>query len=112
LPKRTTLRWPSPSVKSTRFVPFASRETLAIAQPAIGIARWDGVSWEPVGGGTGGGNHTVRALTSHNGELIAGGYFTSAGGQPMQCIAVERHVLAAAPVCNLRQQHRPCPHGL
>jgi hypothetical protein len=44
---------------------------------ASGIARWNGTTWQPLGTGIGGG---VYALTVYNGELIAGGNFTTAGG--------------------------------
>ncbi len=46
------------------------------------IARWDGSTWQPLGSGMGGGSlrTCVRALTTYNGELIAGGDFTSADG--------------------------------
>jgi len=53
------------------------------------IARWDGTSWQPFGGGMDGGHGTglsdcappwVFALTVWNGDLIAGGSFETAGG--------------------------------
>ena len=40
--------------------------------------------WKPVGSGM---DDAVRALTVYNGELIAGGSFTSAGGVDANCIA-------------------------
>jgi hypothetical protein len=40
------------------------------------IARWDGNSWKPLGGGMSGTNISVSALTIYNGELIAGGSFS------------------------------------
>ena len=43
------------------------------------IARWDGSTWRALGSGT---NSGVNALTVHNGELVAGGAFTTAGGVP------------------------------
>ena len=43
------------------------------------IARWNGNSWSQLGSGM---DDVVAALTVHNGELIAGGAFTSAGGTP------------------------------
>ncbi len=54
-------------------------------QPNANIARWDGVSWQPLGGGLGG---EVDALTVWDPDgpgplnplLVAGGGFTSAGG--------------------------------
>ena len=53
------------------------------------IARWDGTTWSPLGSGMEGGQyHTdVHALTVYNGELIAGGTFTIAGGTPANYIA-------------------------
>ncbi len=55
------------------------------------IARWDGTIWSPLGSGMGGepGDHETQviALTEYNGELIAGGAFTTAGGTPANRIA-------------------------
>lgn len=42
------------------------------------IARWDGTAWGPVGGGLI--NQYSNALAVFDGDLIAGGYFDSAGG--------------------------------
>ncbi len=42
------------------------------------IARWNGASWQPVGTGM---NWSVQALCVYNGELYAGGAFTTAGGK-------------------------------
>ena len=56
-----------------------------------GIAAWDGNSWHPLGSGMSGGypyDTSVIALTVYNGELIAGGYFTTAGGIDANYIAV------------------------
>ncbi|MFQ5807435.1 MAG: hypothetical protein ACE5I3_13385, partial [Phycisphaerae bacterium] len=48
------------------------------------IARWDGMSWSPLGSGVSGGygaeSRGVYALAVYNGELIAGGDFYTAGG--------------------------------
>src|SRR5688572_27565773 len=44
---------------------------------AARIATWDGTSWSALGTGMSG---TVSALTVYNGNLIAGGAFTTAGG--------------------------------
>ncbi len=45
------------------------------------IARWNGMSWNSVGTGSGNGvNSNVYALAVYNGELYIGGEFTSAGG--------------------------------
>jgi hypothetical protein len=55
------------------------------------IAAWDGSSWSPLGTGMGGGplglGPQVYALAEYNGQLIAGGYFTTAGGVSANCIA-------------------------
>ena len=57
--------------------------------PANNIARWNGTNWAPLGGGSGGYlGGTVSALAVlPNGDLVAGGYFTVAGGQPANRIA-------------------------
>ncbi|MCG8463068.1 MAG: hypothetical protein MI919_42845, partial [Holophagales bacterium] len=72
----------------------AGRFTVAGGVEAENVARWDGSTWAPVGGGTGGTaviNETVYALEVHdqgNGpELFAGGRFSSAGGQSAVGIA-------------------------
>lgn len=47
------------------------------------IARWNGSTWQPLGSGMGiEGPYVpnVCALTVYNGELVAGGWFTAAGG--------------------------------
>ena len=55
------------------------------------IAKWDGVKWSPVGGGTEGVYNSVRALLVHNDgsgpALYAGGSFASAGGVTVNGIA-------------------------
>jgi hypothetical protein len=59
-------------------------------QPASAIARWNGVSWEPLGEGFGhnrGDIPWVAALTIYDNQLIAAGSFTTAGGQPAINIA-------------------------
>jgi hypothetical protein len=64
--------------------------TMAGSTPANCIARWDGTQWFPLGSGMAGPNNPppiVVALTVYNGELIAGGYFTSAGGVPATYVA-------------------------
>jgi hypothetical protein len=49
------------------------------------IARWDGVSWHPLGNGT---NSAVTCLARlPNGDLVAGGSFSTAGGQPCASVA-------------------------
>ena len=57
---------------------------------ANAIARWDGASWTPLGSGFGWSPQTpsVRSLAvMPNGDLIAGGYFTTAGGFSASYIA-------------------------
>ncbi len=53
------------------------------------IARWNGLSWSALGSGVEGQSNTaVYALTVlPNGDLVAGGWFTSAGGVPANRIA-------------------------
>lgn len=48
------------------------------------IARWDGVTWSPLGLGT---NEEIHSLAVYEGDLIAAGYFTEAGGTPAPGIA-------------------------
>jgi hypothetical protein len=52
--------------------------------PALGVARWDGSNWAPLGSGISG---TLYALADYGGSLIVGGRFTSAGGTPANHIA-------------------------
>ena len=63
--------------------------TVAGGVPARGIARWDGSVWSPLGGGMIGVQGAfVSALTVlPNGDLVAGGVFTSAGASPANNIA-------------------------
>jgi hypothetical protein len=50
------------------------------------IARWDGSAWSPLGAGIGGG--LVHALAvMPDGQLVAAGNFTHAGGQSVGSIA-------------------------
>jgi hypothetical protein len=49
-----------------------------------GIAMYDGSNWYPLGTGL---NEYCRAIHEYNGDIIAGGYFTSAGGVPANKIA-------------------------
>ena len=56
------------------------------------IARWDGSNWQPLSGPSGigvdgGQSPGVSALTIYNGELVAAGRFTSAGGLVVNNIA-------------------------
>lgn len=73
----------------------AGQFTAGDGAPLLRIARWDGATWSPVGGGIAVGSSTVnytvavRALTTfddgQNGpRLIAAGSFANAGGKPMQ----------------------------
>ena len=57
--------------------------TSAGGVPANYIAKWNGVSWSPLGSGT---NGEVDALTVFNGQLVVGGRFTNAGGIDMNFI--------------------------
>ncbi|MPZ51915.1 MAG: choice-of-anchor D domain-containing protein [Acidimicrobiia bacterium] len=53
------------------------------------IARWDGQEWTALGEGLtrDSGRPTVRALTVYQGDLIAGGYFETAGGVEVNNVA-------------------------
>jgi hypothetical protein len=48
--------------------------------PALGIAKWDGVSYAPLGSGILSGLGINSLLVMPNGDLIAGGSFTDIGG--------------------------------
>jgi hypothetical protein len=48
--------------------------------PASHVARWDGTTWHPLGGGIANfGYALIRALAKHNGRLYLGGAFGQAG---------------------------------
>jgi hypothetical protein len=62
----------------------------------IGIARWDGNSWAPLGSGT---NERVASLLIERGRLVLGGRFSVAGGRSSSGIAIydaatERRIVA------------------
>lgn len=48
------------------------------------VAAWDGAAWTVLGGGM---NERVMALAVFEGSLYAGGWFTSADGNAVSCIA-------------------------
>lgn len=56
-----------------------------------GIARWDGITWSPVGGGVGGTYPFIYCLKVYDDgtgpALYAGGMFSSAGGIPASFVA-------------------------
>lgn len=58
---------------------------------AKGLAKWNGSSWSAVGGGLGGTNPSARALAVYDDgsgpALCVAGFFTSAGGVPVNGIA-------------------------
>jgi len=53
-------------------------------QPANSIAEWNGSMWSPLGMGVAGSSWCTFAwtMTIYNGNLIVGGAFGSAGGNP------------------------------
>jgi len=63
--------------------------TIAGAVPANHIARWNGAAWDSLGSGVSGSGDTtsVYALSVCGGALLAGGYFTQAGGQDARRVA-------------------------
>jgi len=64
--------------------------TAAGGNPANYIAKWDGNSWSALGSGMGGSGSTlgyVTALAVLGSDLYAGGYFTTAGGITVRCVA-------------------------
>ncbi len=66
-------------------VVFGGSITLAGSSVVSRIARWDGSSWLPVGGGVDGFVRTV--LANRDGGFVAGGQFFNAGGEPAGLIA-------------------------
>jgi hypothetical protein len=57
---------------------------------ANNIAKWNGSSWSALGSGIGkppSDSSSVNALAVLGSDLYAGGYFTTAGGIPANCIA-------------------------
>jgi hypothetical protein len=56
-------------------------------QQAFNIAKWNGQSWFPVGGGLTGSLGRVNSLQEFHGELYAGGAFSMAGNAPASRIA-------------------------
>jgi hypothetical protein len=66
------------------------------------IARWNGTSWSALGSGM---NGAVYALTTlPNGDLVAGGRFTTAGGVSAPHRALEWHELVGAGIGD--ERHR------
>jgi trimeric autotransporter adhesin len=63
----------------------------ADGQPASHIAKWDGGQWTPLGSGVSGGHVVALTVFDDNSGsgpgLYAGGWFTTAGGQPANRIA-------------------------
>ncbi len=58
--------------------------------PALRIARWDGTQWHALGAGVGGAfgsGDAIYTVAVYNGELYAGGAFTTAGGNPANRVA-------------------------
>ena len=57
------------------------------------VARWDGTTWSPLGAGLGTGFTIATSLDVHDDhtgfgpELVVGGYFSTAGGQPVNRLA-------------------------
>lgn len=62
----------------------------SLVRPLGFVAYWDGTDWQPFGSGLAGPpGASVRALqVLPNGDLIAAGDFTSAGGQPADGVAL------------------------
>jgi hypothetical protein len=52
-----------------------------------GIMRWDGQTWQPLGGGIAGTRPYVAAIIVYDGNLIVGGNFTKAGDIDVNYIA-------------------------
>ncbi len=61
----------------------------ADGNPALAIARWNGLSWSDVGGGfqQGASSYVVNSMIVFNNELIAGGYVDSVAGIAIHKVA-------------------------
>lgn len=55
--------------------------------PVLGIAKWDGSTWSPLGTGIVVGSVIKSLLVDNNGDLVAGGAFTNIGGTAANNIA-------------------------
>jgi hypothetical protein len=84
--------WPTslPSVRALAVLPNGDLVaggwfTQAGTITAVGIARWNGAVWSPIGGGMS--SAVLTLLVGANGDLIAGGPFSAAGGSPASSIA-------------------------
>ena len=65
---------------------IAGAALLSVASGATQVLRFDGTTWQPLGGTT---NGQVKALVAlPNGDLVAGGRFTAIG--PVSAIALAR----------------------
>src|ERR1700741_1373140 len=60
--------------------------TLAGGLPAVGVAKWNGTSWSPLGGGLISGLGVSSMIMSNN-DLIVGGSFLNIGGVLVKNIA-------------------------
>jgi len=60
--------------------------------PANNIALWDGAAWHAIGDGLAGDPYVVGneidAVAIWNGQLVAGGFFSNSGTQPLQGAAI------------------------
>ncbi len=64
------------------------------------VAEFDGSSWQPIGSngaGNGALNANTRALTTFNGQLVAGGSFTNAGGNDLADFVASFPLAGASP---------------
>jgi hypothetical protein len=67
------------AVDGSGFIYAGGEFTHAGGAPASHVARWDGFTWSGLGSGV---NGNVRALAVNGSDLIAGGFFSLAGGKP------------------------------
>jgi hypothetical protein len=58
--------------------------------PAIHVGRWDGANWHPLGQGTENvyGANVTALIALPSGDIVAGGFFTMAGGQTVNHAAL------------------------
>jgi hypothetical protein len=57
--------------------------------PAAGVAQWTGLNWAPLGSGLGGPSpaYVYALVVRPNGNVVVGGDFATAGGQPQPWLA-------------------------
>ena len=82
------------SARKGNLIAAAGNNTFGGNGPANGVARWNGTDWEALS--SAGFQNVVWALTVFEGELYAGGLFTTAGGAAAKNIAIHTARITAS----------------